>query len=159
MIRGWILDSFTLLTPVLLTASSSCLTLVTSCVNPFHLGSPHTNVCQDKKQKREITLFGRDRDLNQYHSYSPRLSSNKCSSRQICFVKTRWFSVFQMSPQNIDLSRHNDALKKITSHWRYDFQFVSALMNQSLVEIQRQKTEGRKLRMTDTKIQNQAKNN
>ena len=53
MIRGWILDSFTLLTPVLLTASSSCLTLVTSCVNPFHLGSPHTNVCQDKKTKKD----------------------------------------------------------------------------------------------------------
>ena len=132
--------------------------------NHYHSLSPrlssHKCLSGQKKQKREITfyitLFGRDRDLNQYHSYSPRHSSHKCSSRQICFVKTRWFSVCQMSPQNIYLSRHNDALKKITSHW-HDFQFVSALMNQSLVEIQRQKTEDWKLRMTNTKIQKAGK--
>ena len=76
MIRGWILDSFTLLTPVLLTASSSCLTLVTSCVNPFHLGSPHTNVCQDKKTKK--------RDQVIYHSSwpSPQSPNHKCLSSQ-----------------------------------------------------------------------------
>ena len=89
MIRGWILDSFTLLTPVLLTASSSCLTLVTSCVNPFHLGSPHTNLCQDKKIEiaSYITLFGRDRDHN--HVTLLHLASHHTNVRQDKFVLSR----------------------------------------------------------------------